>query len=72
MTKRLVEIRDELLADARHALGTTTIKDTVTVALERAVKQAALRRQLTDASLKRFGSSTSDLLDPEVMARAWQ
>lgn len=33
MTKRLVEINDELLEQARAAAGTTTIKATVEVAL---------------------------------------
>lgn len=44
MTKRLVEIDDELLARARVAAGTKTIKATVETALQRLVdRDTALR-----------------------------
>ena len=44
MTKRLVDIDDTALDDARTSLGTRTIKDTVNEALRRAgeARQAAL------------------------------
>lgn len=42
MTKRLVEIDDDLLDDARAQLGTATIKDTVNQAL----RQAGAARQV--------------------------
>ncbi len=44
MTKRLVEIDDDLLAQARAAAGTETIKATVEAALQRLVdRETALR-----------------------------
>lgn len=70
MTKRLVEIDDEVLEDARRALGTLTIKDTVNTALAESVK-AARRRAITKEDLQRVGELLQDLGDPEVMAKAW-
>jgi len=46
MSKRLVDINDDLLQAAREAFGTTTIKDTVNTSLEESVR-AAHRRSLT-------------------------
>jgi len=40
MTKRLVEIPDELLVAARAALGTATMKDTINQALINSVSEA--------------------------------
>lgn len=40
MTKRLVEIPDELLVAAQAALGTATMKDTINQALIRSVGEA--------------------------------
>ena len=48
MTKRLVDINDEILDEARRALGTTTLKDTVNESLRSAV-QSCRRRNLTPA-----------------------
>lgn len=71
MTKRLVDIDDEVLERARVILGTTTLKDTVNAALDESVK-AAHRRALTREDLQEFGHLVRDLGDPEVMARAWK
>ena len=70
MTKRLVEIDDQVLEGARQALGTCTIKDTMNTALEESVR-AARRRAVTKDDLMRVGEFLQDLRDPEVMARAW-
>jgi Arc/MetJ family transcription regulator len=70
MAKRLVDIDEDVLAQARLALGTSTLKDTVNTALEEAVK-AAQRRALTREDLRRFAEAARDLGDPDVMARAW-
>ena len=40
MTKRLVEIPDELLVAAQAALGTATMKDTINRALMKSVSEA--------------------------------
>jgi Arc/MetJ family transcription regulator len=37
--KHLVDVDEDLLSDARDALGTSTIKETVNEALRRAAKQ---------------------------------
>lgn len=70
MTKRLVDIDDEVLARAREVLGTSTLKDTVNAALEESVV-AARRRVLTSEDLIRVGALLSDLGDPEIMEKAW-
>lgn len=72
MTKRLVDIQDDLLEQARAALGTETIKDTVATALTQAVLSDRRRRQVDDAALDLFAAATSDLGDPDVMSAAWQ
>lgn len=72
MTKRLIDVEDEVLEAARRVLGTATIKDTVNTAL-RATVQAAERRQRVDvAALRRFAAASRDLLDEDVMADAWR
>ena len=43
MVKRLVDIDDELLANAKEVLGLETMKDTVNAALEEVVRQRQLR-----------------------------
>jgi Arc/MetJ family transcription regulator len=47
MTKRLIDIDDEALREARAKLGTTTIKDTVNQALRAAAETR--RRAIADA-----------------------
>lgn len=68
MTKTLVDVDDELLAKAQHALGANTKKDTINRALADAVAAAARRREIErlDAGLY------SDLGNPAVMERAWR
>ena len=46
MTKRLVEIDDDLLERARNAAGSSTIKDTVTRALQRLVDDEIVLRHI--------------------------
>jgi Arc/MetJ family transcription regulator len=71
MTKRLVDIDDEILAEARRALGTTTLKDTVNQAL-RSTVESARRRSITYEDIAAFAEAAKDLGDPEVMAKAWE
>lgn len=71
MTKRLVDIDDELLEQVRTALGTTTLKDTVNASLEESAL-AARRRSFSHENVRRFVKATEDLRDPEVMAKAWE
>jgi Arc/MetJ family transcription regulator len=72
LTKRLIDIEDGLLDDARQALGTKTIKETVMTALQQAVLGDRRRRQLDDAALARFAAAATDLGDDDVMAAAWR
>jgi Arc/MetJ family transcription regulator len=72
MVKRLVDIEDGLLEQAREALGTSTIKETVTAALRQAVRSSQRRARLDDVALQRFSSAAADLGDENVMAAAWQ
>ena len=68
MTKRLVDIDDELLAQATEVLRTSTMKETVNTALAEVVR-AALRRQHADRLARMEGL---DLNKRDVMARAWR
>jgi len=68
MTKRLVDIDDELIAEAQQLMGTATMKETVNTAL----------RQLIETELRRIhlrrletGEGT-DLADAETMQAAWR
>jgi Arc/MetJ family transcription regulator len=73
LMKRLVDIDDDVLAAARTALGTDTIKATVNEALRLAAKQhrdqARSPLALWDWAQDR---SQSALTDPEVMRGAWR
>jgi len=67
MTKRLVDIDDELITEARRLTASATMKETVNTAL----------RELVDAELRRrhlrrleTGEGT-DLADDETMRAAW-
>jgi Arc/MetJ family transcription regulator len=44
MTRTTVNVDDEVLEDARRALGTTGVTQTVNAALRQVGRQAALRR----------------------------
>lgn len=66
VTKRLIDIDDRLLEEARRVIGAATMKDTVNAALQQAVdRELRLRhvRRLTDLD-------GIDLADDEVMAGA--
>ncbi len=68
MTKRLIELDDDLLADAQHELHTTGVSDTVRTALKHAAHAAARARQidwLRDGGLE-------SLADPEARAAVWR
>ncbi|HEU0101384.1 MAG TPA: type II toxin-antitoxin system VapB family antitoxin [Mycobacteriales bacterium] len=68
MTKRLVDIDDELLAQARIALGTTTMKETVSTALREAVDLVNRRAHV----LRLIDDGLPDLRDPEIVQAAWR
>ena len=61
MTKRMVDIDDAKLSDARAALGTTTIKETVELALEQAVINKRARQQRAIEALSAIDWGCEDL-----------
>jgi Arc/MetJ family transcription regulator len=68
MTKRLIELDDELLAQARRELGTEGVTDTVRAALRNAAAAGARARQvrwLTEGGLE-------SLADPDERATIWR
>jgi Arc/MetJ family transcription regulator len=68
VTKRLIDLDDELLAEAQRELHTTGVSDTVRQALRQATAAAARARQLdwlTDGGL-------AELADPAVRAKVWR
>jgi Arc/MetJ family transcription regulator len=46
MTKRLIDLDDDLLADAQRELRTTGVSDTVRIALQHAAARSARVRQV--------------------------
>ena len=68
MTKRLVDIDDDLLAEARVLTGAVTMKEAVNAALQQVIDSELRRRHL-----RRLESGTgTDLADDEVMRSAWR
>ena len=68
MTKRLIDLDDELLAQAQRELGTSGVSDTVRLALHQATAAAARARQvdwLTDGGMV-------ELTDSEARATIWR
>jgi Arc/MetJ family transcription regulator len=68
MTKRLVDIDDDLLEVARAYLGTTTLKETVNEAL----REIKARRDREEEVAWWASDPLPDLRNPEVMDSAWR
>lgn len=68
MTKRLIDIDDELLAAAQRELNTTGVSDTVRAALQQAAVMAARAREI---DWLRSGG-LAELADPEQRKRVWR
>ncbi len=68
MTKRLIDLDDDLLAAAQHELKTTGVSDTVRAALRHAVSQSARARQV--AWLQ--GGGLEEMADAESRAAVWR
>lgn len=71
MTKRLVDIDDDILEQAREVLATTTLEDTVNESLRETVRSVR-RRTSTKEDLAACAEAAKDLGDADVMARAWK
>ncbi len=72
VTKRLIEIDDDLLHAAQAALGAGTYKETVRSALEQVVASRGRAETPTAGLLADFAQATRDLSDPAVMDAAWR
>lgn len=68
MTKRLIELDDDLLAAARRELHTTGVSDTVRAALKQAADAAARARQVD--WLREGG--LEPLADRQTQAAVWR
>jgi Arc/MetJ family transcription regulator len=67
MPKTLVDIPDELLEQAKDALGTATKRETVIRSMQEVIALRAARRHAE----RLLGMEGWDLDDPEVMREAW-
>jgi Arc/MetJ family transcription regulator len=61
-----LDIDEDILAKAAEILGTSGVNDTVDEALLEVVRREAGKR------LMAWWQENEDLLDPEIMERAWQ
>ncbi|MGD9622306.1 MAG: DUF2191 domain-containing protein [Mycolicibacterium sp.] len=68
MTKRLIEIDDELLNAARRELKTTGVSDTVRLALQHATAVAARARQISWLQ----GGGLEDMANPRRRPDVWR
>jgi Arc/MetJ family transcription regulator len=68
VTKRLIDLDDELLARAQRELNTSGISDTVRVALQQAATSAARARQV--AWLRE--GALEELAGPDQRADVWR
>lgn len=68
MPKRLIDLDDELLADAQRELNTTGISDTVRAALQQAASAGARARQV--AWLREGGLES--MSHPDDRADVWR
>lgn len=68
MTKRLIDLDDELLSGAQRELGTRGVSDTVRAALQHAAARSARLRQVT--WLEEGGLAA--MADPARRADVWR
>jgi Arc/MetJ family transcription regulator len=68
VTKRLIDLDDDLLARAQHALNTSGVSDTVRAALREAASAAARARQV--AWLREGG--LEPMADADERADVWR
>lgn len=68
MTKRLIDLQDELLEAAQRELGTSGVSDTVRAALRQATAAAARARQVDWLA----AGGLADRTEPEQRAAVWR
>jgi Arc/MetJ family transcription regulator len=67
MTKRLIDLDDELVEAARRALGTGTLAETVRTALREAAARRARSRQIDWLSQ----GGLAEMTDPDQRETVW-
>lgn len=67
MTKRLIELDDDLLAEAQRELHTADASDTVREALHQTTAAAARARQLAWLT----AGGVAELANPDERAKVW-
>lgn len=67
VSKTLIDIDDDLLAQSQEILGTKTKKDTVNGALRELIR----RKAVEDLIEMGHAGVYDDLLNPEIAERAW-
>ncbi|WP_084961660.1 type II toxin-antitoxin system VapB family antitoxin [Thermoactinospora rubra] len=70
--RTVIDIDKELLQAAQQELGTSTMRETVHAALQVVVGRAEERASAIEAFEFWRTEGSPDLLDPEVMKRAWE
>jgi Arc/MetJ family transcription regulator len=70
LTKRLIDIDDELLATAQEELGTEGVSDTVRLALRIATITRANARRV-EGRLQ-YGAPNEEMADPASRAAVWR
>lgn len=68
MTKRLIDLDDDLLAAAQRELNTTGVSDTVRAALQQAAARSARAREIDWLE----AGGLAELADPEQRKRVWR
>jgi Arc/MetJ family transcription regulator len=67
MTKKLIDVDDELLSQAKEVLGVSTFRDAVNGALGDVVRRHHRREYA-----RLLAAGEHDLSDPEAMSGAWR
>lgn len=68
MTKRLIDLDDDLLAAAQRELKTTGVSDTVRMALQQAAATSARTRQVEWLQ----SGALEDMATPKARANVWR
>lgn len=68
MTKRLIDLDDDLLAAAQKELKTSGVSDTVRIALQQAAAASARARQVAWLT----AGGLSEMADPDRRGDAWR
>lgn len=68
MTKRLIDLDDDLLAAAQNELKTSGVSDTVRIALRQAAASSARARQVAWLT----GGGLGEMVEPDQRGDVWR